>query len=110
MLGLRLLICVWIMCAFSCAYSASPSLIVPAIVKKCDSSFYQDPLEQMVMLKDLMEHETELKAMIAHLKALKRLCDSEGLQFPNLSTFLRACRDCLSQGGFEIDDATFDWL
>jgi hypothetical protein len=57
-----------------------------------------------------MEAETDLQTMVDLLKELKILCDTEGLQFANLTVFLTAIREKLTQGSLDIDDETFEWV
>lgn len=108
MLGLRQFICFWFVHAFLCTGLINAHVRIPQVpyVHRADNSV----LHEFLDLKDRMINETDLNAMVDHLKQLKILCETRNLEFPNLTVFLTSIRESLAQGSLEIDDATFDWL
>lgn len=104
MLGIRQFVYFWFVHSFLCVFLTAAQPKIPYI-HRADNS-----ISEFMDLKDTMIHETDLMAMIDHLKQLKILCETRNLEFPNLTVFLTAIREHLAQGSLEVDDATFEWL
>lgn len=104
MLGLRQFICFWFVLANVCTWAVENRSHTPYVHRAHDSD------QEFLDLQNLMVAETDLMAMIDHLKQLKILCETRNIKFPNLTVFLTAIRNHLALGSLEIDDATFDWL